>query len=51
MRFVASPAIRVRLAEFATAPLIATPGEFGKLIAEEAEKRGKVVQPSGPKPD
>jgi tripartite-type tricarboxylate transporter receptor subunit TctC len=41
---LASPAIRARLVEVGTVPMIMTAAEFGTYIAAESEKWGKVVR-------
>jgi tripartite-type tricarboxylate transporter receptor subunit TctC len=41
---LANPAIKARLAEVATTPLIYTPAEFGAYVAAETEKWAKVVR-------
>jgi tripartite-type tricarboxylate transporter receptor subunit TctC len=38
------PKMKARLAEIGTAVLAGTPADFGKLIAEETEKWGKVIR-------
>ncbi|HEV3371128.1 MAG TPA: tripartite tricarboxylate transporter substrate binding protein [Xanthobacteraceae bacterium] len=48
---VADPKITARLAELAGVVLAGSPADFGKLIADETEKWGKVVRFSGAKPD
>jgi tripartite-type tricarboxylate transporter receptor subunit TctC len=48
---LADPTIKARLVELGGAPLVSSPSEFGKLIAEETEKWAKVVKVSGAKPD
>jgi tripartite-type tricarboxylate transporter receptor subunit TctC len=48
---VADPKINARLAELGATPLALSPAEFGKFIAEETKKWGKVVKFSGAKPD
>jgi tripartite-type tricarboxylate transporter receptor subunit TctC len=45
------PKIRTRLAEFAGAVRAGSPADFGKLIADETEKWGKVVKFAGIKPE
>ncbi len=42
--------MRARIAEVGGAPLPGTPANFGKLIADEIEKWGKVVKFSGALP-
>src|SRR5262249_33668812 len=41
---LADPRIRTRLAELGGAVLAGSPGDFGKLIADETEKLAKVVR-------
>jgi tripartite-type tricarboxylate transporter receptor subunit TctC len=41
---LANPKIKARLADLGSAPLSMTPSEFGKLIADETEKWGKVIR-------
>jgi tripartite-type tricarboxylate transporter receptor subunit TctC len=48
---LADPKMKARLADLGGTPLVGTPADFGKLIAEETEKWGKVVKFSGAKPD
>ena len=38
------PKLQTRLAELAGEPMPMTPAEFGKLVAEETEKWGKVIR-------
>jgi tripartite-type tricarboxylate transporter receptor subunit TctC len=45
------PKIRARLADFGGTPLVGSPAEFGKFIADETEKWGKVVKFVGVKAD
>ncbi len=47
----ADPVIKARLVELGGSVLAGTPADFGKLIAEETEKWGKVVRFSGAKAD
>jgi tripartite-type tricarboxylate transporter receptor subunit TctC len=46
---LADPKIRARIAELGAVPMSMTPAEFGKFIADEAEKWGRVVKFSGAK--
>ena len=48
---LADPKIKARLADFGGTPLLVSPADFGKLIADETEKWAKVVKFSGPKAD
>ncbi len=48
---LADPKIKARLADLGGAVLPGSPGDFGKLIAEETEKWGKVVKFAGLKPE
>jgi tripartite-type tricarboxylate transporter receptor subunit TctC len=48
---LADPAINERLADMGAASVPMTPAEFGKFIAEEKEKWGKVVKFANIKPD
>jgi tripartite-type tricarboxylate transporter receptor subunit TctC len=48
---LADPKIKDRLADLGVTPTPMTPVEFGKLIADETEKWGKVVQAANIKPD
>ena len=48
---LADPKLKARLAELAGVVLAGSPADFGKLIAAETEKWGKVVRFSGAKPD
>ncbi|HEX5845721.1 MAG TPA: tripartite tricarboxylate transporter substrate-binding protein, partial [Rhodoplanes sp.] len=41
------PKIKARLVELGGIPLVVTPEEFGKIIAEETEKWARVVKYSG----
>src|SRR5262249_42536906 len=48
---LADPRIRTRLAELGGAVLAGSPGDFGKLIADETEKLAKVVRFANIKPE
>jgi tripartite-type tricarboxylate transporter receptor subunit TctC len=48
---IAEPAMKARLAAIGGEPLPGSPAEFGRLIAEETEKWGKVVRAAGIKPE
>jgi tripartite-type tricarboxylate transporter receptor subunit TctC len=48
---LADPKIKARLADLAGAVIPGSPADFGKLVAEEIEKWGKVVKFSGAKPE
>ena len=47
---LADPKIKARLADLGSIPFLSSPANFGKFIAEEIEKWGKVVRFSGAKP-
>ena len=44
---LADPKMRARLADLGGTPLPGSPAEFGKLIADETEKWGKVIMFAG----
>jgi len=46
-----SPAIKARYADLGVTVIPGSPADFGKLIADETEKWGKVVKFSGAKAD
>jgi tripartite-type tricarboxylate transporter receptor subunit TctC len=48
---LADPKLQARLAELAGEPMPMTPAEFGKLVAEETEKWGKVIRAANIKAD
>jgi tripartite-type tricarboxylate transporter receptor subunit TctC len=48
---LAEPKIKARLADLGGAVLALSPAEFGKLIADETEKWGKVIRAANIKPD
>ena len=43
---LADPKLQARLADLGGTPLVGPPADFGKLIAEETEKWGKVIRAS-----
>ena len=47
---LADPKMRARLADLGGTPLPGSSGDFGKLIADETEKWGKVIKSAGIKP-
>jgi tripartite-type tricarboxylate transporter receptor subunit TctC len=48
---LADPAIKTKLLDLGAEPMLMTPGEFAKYIADETEKWGKVVKFAHIKPD
>jgi tripartite-type tricarboxylate transporter receptor subunit TctC len=48
---LADPKMKARLADLGGLPMPMTPADFGKLIAEETEKWGKVIRATGIKAD
>src|ERR1700689_3555353 len=44
---LAAPSVQARLAEIGGTPIAGTPEAFGKIIADETEKWGKVVKATG----
>ena len=48
---LAEPSMKARLASLGATPLTGSPADFGKLIASEAERWGKVVRTAGIKAD
>ena len=46
---LADPKLKARIAELGGIAITGSPADFGKLIAEETEKWGKVVKFSGAK--
>jgi tripartite-type tricarboxylate transporter receptor subunit TctC len=48
---LADPKLRAQLADLGNSTLALSPAEFGKLLAGETEKWGKVVQTVNIKPD
>jgi tripartite-type tricarboxylate transporter receptor subunit TctC len=47
---LANPKLMARLADIGASPLVGSPSEFGKIVAEETEKWGKVVKFANIKP-
>jgi tripartite-type tricarboxylate transporter receptor subunit TctC len=47
---LADPLMKARLAELGATPLAGSPADFGKLIADETEKWGKVIRTANIKP-
>jgi tripartite-type tricarboxylate transporter receptor subunit TctC len=48
---LADPKMKARIADLGGSPLPMTPAEFGRLIADETEKWGKVIRAANIKPD
>ena len=48
---LSDPKLKARLAELGGTVLAGSPAAFGKLIAEETEKWGKVIQAANIKPE
>jgi len=48
---LADPAIKSRFADFGTTPFSSSPAEFGKFVADEIEKWGKVIRAANIKPE
>jgi tripartite-type tricarboxylate transporter receptor subunit TctC len=48
---LADPKMKVRLAELGGTALPGSPADFGKLIADETEKWGKVIRTANIKPE
>jgi tripartite-type tricarboxylate transporter receptor subunit TctC len=48
---LADPSIRARIADLGNTPLALSPATYGKLLAEETEKWGKVIKFAGIKAD
>jgi tripartite-type tricarboxylate transporter receptor subunit TctC len=48
---LADPKIKARLAELGSTPLVGSPADFGKLIADDTEKWAKVIKFAGIKPE
>jgi tripartite-type tricarboxylate transporter receptor subunit TctC len=45
------PNLKTRLVDFGGTPLVLSPADFGKFIAEETEKWGKVIRAANIKPE
>jgi tripartite-type tricarboxylate transporter receptor subunit TctC len=48
---LADPNVRARIGDLAAVPLPLTPDEFGKLVAEETDKWGKIIRAANMKAD
>jgi tripartite-type tricarboxylate transporter receptor subunit TctC len=48
---LADPKMQARLADFGGTPLVVSSADFGRLIAEEIEKWGKVIRAANIKPE
>jgi len=48
---LADPAMKARLADLGGTPLPMTPAAFGKFIADETDKWGRVIRTAGIKPE
>jgi tripartite-type tricarboxylate transporter receptor subunit TctC len=48
---LASPVMKARIADVGGVPLVLSPAEFGKFIANETEKWGKVIRAANIKPE
>jgi tripartite-type tricarboxylate transporter receptor subunit TctC len=48
---LADPQMKARFADLGSTALLGSPADFGKLIAEETEKWGKVIRAANIKPD
>jgi tripartite-type tricarboxylate transporter receptor subunit TctC len=48
---IADPKMKARLADLGGTVLSSSPADFGKLIADETDKWGKVIKSAGIKPD
>ena len=48
---LADSKIKARLADLGSTPLVGSPADFGKLIAEETEKWAKVIRAANIKPE
>ena len=48
---LSDPGMKSRFADIGGEPLPGSPAEFGKLVADETEKWGRVVRAAGMKPE
>jgi tripartite-type tricarboxylate transporter receptor subunit TctC len=48
---LADPKLKARLADVGGSPLVGSPADFGKFIADETEKWAKVIEFAGIKPE
>jgi tripartite-type tricarboxylate transporter receptor subunit TctC len=48
---LSDPKILARLSELGASPIAGSPADFGKLIADETEKWGKVIRAANIKPE
>jgi tripartite-type tricarboxylate transporter receptor subunit TctC len=48
---LADPKIKARLADLGSTPLVGSPADFGKFIADETDKWGKVIRAANIKPE
>jgi tripartite-type tricarboxylate transporter receptor subunit TctC len=48
---LADTQLKARIADLGAAPFMGSPGGFGKFIATETEKWGKVIRAAGIKPE
>ena len=48
---LADPKIKARIADLGATPLVGSPADFGKLIADETEKWGKVIRAANIRPN
>ena len=48
---LADPKLKARLANLGASVLVGSPADYGRLIAEETEKWGKVIRATNIKPD
>jgi tripartite-type tricarboxylate transporter receptor subunit TctC len=48
---LSDPRLKERLAGLGVEPMIMTPAEFGKFVADDLEKWAKVIKAAGIKPD